>query len=166
MTNVQTPDILAFGAGVVILCTAILPILIMLLYYGPWLLKDAGLFYLDRKDRSISNVGDSLEDILEFFAGVDLVLVWLELTINTYTDAPWLSLFVILVALGPLFAIVLNFTLIFMALKDRTRIKMIELLLTRYELPDIYTSPDIIKDKVMTVLEASVLSVPEAPDSE
>ena len=76
----QTADLAAFGLWVVIISAAILPITVMVLYYGPWLIKDAGLFHLDLVDRSLSNVGDDLEDILEFFAGADLFLVWIELT--------------------------------------------------------------------------------------
>jgi len=158
MVVAETADILSFGGWVLILSTAILPFTILILYYGPWVIKDAGLFHLDLRDRSLSNVGDDLEDILEFFAGVDIVLVWLELTITTGLDAPWLPIFIILVALGPLYAIVMNFTLIFMYVKNRATSRMIELLVDVYQIPDMLGSGAVIRDTVMKTIDRGLVS--------
>ncbi|MHA2601815.1 MAG: hypothetical protein AM324_006765 [Candidatus Thorarchaeota archaeon SMTZ1-83] len=158
MVVAETADILSFGAWVFILSTAILPFTILILYYGPWVIKDAGLFHLDLRDRSLSNVGDDLEDILEFFAGVDIILVWLELTITTGLDAPWLPIFVILVVLGPLYAIVMNFTLIFMYVKNRATSRMIGLLVDTYKIPDMLGSGEIIRDTVMKTIDRGLVS--------
>ncbi|MGY5852813.1 MAG: hypothetical protein RTU92_04530 [Candidatus Thorarchaeota archaeon] len=152
-------DLLTFGAIVMVVSIIILPILLMLFYYGPWLLKDSGLFHLDQKDRSLSNVGDDLEDILEFFAGVDIVLVWVELTLSQYS---WTSIFVILVALGPLFAIVLNFTIVFMAVKSRVVVSVITMLLREYNYPDIFGSKDYIRYSILNLIEREIVSDPLA----
>ncbi|MFW9799913.1 MAG: hypothetical protein ACFFD9_05725 [Candidatus Thorarchaeota archaeon] len=162
MVVAETADIVYFGGWVVILSTAILPFTVLALYYGPWVIKDAGLFHLDLRDRSLSNVGDDLEDILEFFAGVDIVLVWLELTLTTGLDAPWLPIFIILVALGPLFSIVMNFTLIFMYVKNRATSRMIELLVAQYKIPDMLGSGETIRDKVLTTVERGLVSATTA----
>ncbi|MGY5877124.1 MAG: hypothetical protein RTU30_15340 [Candidatus Thorarchaeota archaeon] len=152
-------NLIIFGQWVMIIGTALLPLLLMQFYFGPWLLKDAGLFHLDQKDRSLSNVGDDLEDILEFFAGIDIVLVWIELTLN---DQNWLSIFVILVALGPLFAIVLNFTIVFMAVKSRIVTSIIAMLLRDYDYPEIIGSKDYIRHSILNLVEREIMSDPDA----
>ena len=170
MAVVETGNIVQVGTIVMIISVIILPITLMQFYYGPWIVKDAGLFHLDEKDRSLSNVGDDLEDILEFFAGVDIVLVWLELTINAGLEAPWLPLFVILVPLGPLFCIVLNFTLVFMLFKNRITASMMDYLNRERDVPDIVASREYIRNRVVSVIDREILSpvgpasVPESPD--
>ncbi|MHA2190405.1 MAG: hypothetical protein ACXAAP_09245 [Candidatus Thorarchaeota archaeon] len=154
MTNANEGEILALGGMVMLVSVIVLPLTMMQFYYGPWLIKDSGLFHLDPKDRALSNVGDSLEDILEFVAGVDIVLVWLELTINTDL---WVAPFIIIVALGPLFAIVLSFTLVFMIVKNRASYAMIELLLSTLELPDMVDSSDYIRKRVLALVDRRML---------
>jgi hypothetical protein len=162
----QTADLAAFGTWVVIISAAVLPLTILLLYYGPWLIKDAGLFHLDLVDRSLSNVGDDLEDILEFFAGVDLILVWLELTLTAGFEQPWFSVFVIMVALGPLLAIIFNFTLVFMYVKNRATLQTIDLLVTRYDTPDMFESSDNIRSKVLALIDRDILASLGQPEDE
>jgi hypothetical protein len=140
-----------------IVSIVILPFTIMLLYFGPWLLKDSGLFHLDPKDRSLSNVGDDVEDILEFFAGVDIILVWLELTLRVGIEAPWIPLFIIIVSLGPLFSIILNFTIVFMAFKRRSTLSMMRYLTTEFDIPDMVSSPDYIRSKVLALVDRESL---------
>jgi hypothetical protein len=154
----QTADLAAFGTWVVVISAAVLPLTVLILYYGPWLIKDAGLFHLDSKDRSLSNVGDDLEDMLEFFAGVDLVLVWLELTLTAGFDQPWFSVFVIMVALGPLLAIIFNFTLVFMLFKNRATLQIINRLATRYPGQDMYNASDGIRNKVLALIDRDILA--------
>jgi hypothetical protein len=127
-------------------------------------MREAGLFHLDAKDRSLSNVGDDVEDILEFFAGVDLVLVWIEITINVGLEAPWVPIFIILVALGPLFAIILNFTLVFVFVKKRATLSMMRYISERYDVPDMATSPTYIRSQVMALVERELfMTIPATP---
>lgn len=164
MGNVATWDIVGFGTTIMWASVILLPITILVLYYGPWLIKDAGLFHLDERDRSMSNVGDDLEDILEFFAGVDIILVWVELTLTTGFEAPWISIFVILVPLGPLFSIVLTFTFIFMAFKGRATASLMYILNSKYEVPDMITSADYIRSRLLSLLERQILTASEFED--
>ncbi|MHA1925092.1 MAG: hypothetical protein ACXABV_14615 [Candidatus Thorarchaeota archaeon] len=160
----QTADLAAFGTWVVIISAAVLPLTVLILYYGPWLIKDAGLFHLDIKDRSLSNVGDDLEDMLEFFAGVDLVLVWLELTLTAGFEQPWFSVFVIMVALGPLLAIIFNFTLVFMFIKNRATLQIIDRLVARYDTQDMFNASDSIRNKVLALIDRDILASLEQSD--
>ncbi|MBA7572762.1 hypothetical protein ES708_14548 [subsurface metagenome] len=153
-------QIIPSGTFLMLASIIVLPITIMEFYFGPWLIKDSGLFHLDERDRSLSNVGDDLEDILEFFAGVDIILILLELTISVGPIAPWLPIFIILIPLGPLLSIVLNFTIIFMVFKKKATLSMIEYLSTRYEVPDIHTSPDYIRSRVLALVERDLLMNP------
>ncbi|MFX1260815.1 MAG: hypothetical protein ACFFAZ_01880 [Promethearchaeota archaeon] len=162
----QTADLAAFGLWVVIISAAILPITVMVLYYGPWLIKDAGLFHLDLVDRSLSNVGDDLEDILEFFAGADLFLVWIELTLTAGFEQPWFSIFVIMVAVGPLLSIVFNFTLVFMYVKTRATLQTIDLIVTRLDPPDMFDSSDAIRQKVLALIDRDILASLEHEQAE
>ncbi len=154
----QTADLALFGTWVVVISAAVLPLTVLVLYYGPWLIKDAGLFHIDQKDRSLSNVGDDLEDMLEFFAGVDLVLVWLELTLTAGFEQPWFSVFVIMVALGPLLAIIYNFTLVFMFIKNRATLQIIDLLVTRFGTKDMFESSEEIRSKVLGLIDRDILA--------
>ncbi len=164
MADVSTIDLIYLGSVVMIVSVVILPFTVMLLYFGPWLMREAGLFHLDAKDRSLSNVGDDVEDILEFFAGVDLILVWIELTLIVGLDAPWIPLFIILVALGPLFAIILNFTIVFVYVKKRATLSMMRYLSERYDVPDMATSPTYIRSQVMALVERELfMTVPVHP---
>ncbi|TFG34851.1 hypothetical protein EU527_01370 [Candidatus Thorarchaeota archaeon] len=161
MMNVETWDIVGFGTAVMWASILLLPITVLVLYYGPWLIKDSGLFHLDERDRSMSNVGDDLEDILEFFAGIDIILVWIELTLTTGFDAPWISLFVILVPLGPLFSIILNFTFVFMVFKSRATASLMNVLNRKYEVPDMITSAGYIRSRLLSLLERQILTADE-----
>jgi hypothetical protein len=153
MANVDAGELIAVGTLLMIVSIVILPFTVMLLYYGPWLMKEAGLFHLDTKDRSLSNVGDDVEDILEFFAGVDIILVWIELTLNVGISAPWIPIFIIIIALGPLFSIILNFTIIFVFVKKRATLSMMKYLSTSYDVPDMVSSPTYIRSQVLSLVE-------------
>ncbi len=164
MADVTAIDLIYLGSVVMLVSAVILPFTVMLLYFGPWLMREAGLFHLDAKDRSLSNVGDDVEDILEFFAGVDLILVWIELTLTVGLEAPWIPIFIILVALGPLFAIILNFTIVFVYVKKSATLSMMHYLSERYDVPDMATSPTYIRSQVMALVEREFfMSGPAAP---
>jgi hypothetical protein len=168
IADVTTIDVIFLGTILMVVSIIILPITVMLLYFGPWLMKEAGLFHIDTKDRSLSNVGDDVEDILEFFAGVDIFLVWFELTLSVGLEAPWVPIFIIAVALGPLFSIILNFTIIFVFVKKRATISMMRYLSERFEVPDMLTSPNYIRSQVMALVERELFTVgsPTSEDSE
>ncbi|MFW9787019.1 MAG: hypothetical protein ACFFE2_00025 [Candidatus Thorarchaeota archaeon] len=166
IADVTTIDVIYLGSILMAVSIIILPFTVMLLYFGPWLMKEAGLFHLDAKDRSLSNVGDDVEDILEFFAGVDIILVWIELTLSVGLEAVWVPIFIILVALGPLFAIILNFTIIFVFVKKRATISMMRYLSERYDVPDMKTSPTYIRSQVMALVERELFMTAAAPPIE
>jgi hypothetical protein len=166
MANVDAGELIAVGTLLMIVSIVILPFTVMLLYYGPWLLKEAGLFHLDTKDRSLSNVGDDVEDILEFFAGVDIILVWIELTLNVGPSAPWIPVFIIVIALGPLFSIILNFTIIFVFVKKRATLSMMNYLSTSYDVPDMVSSPTYIRSQVLSLVERQFFMTSPAPITE
>ncbi|TFG97228.1 hypothetical protein E4H12_09160 [Candidatus Thorarchaeota archaeon] len=160
MTNNTAAQIITGGTYLMLVSIIILPVTVLEFYFGPWLIKDSGLFHLDERDRSLSNVGDDLEDILEFFAGVDILFIILELIISVGPTDPWLPIFIILIPLGPLFSIVLNFTLIFMIFKKQATVSMTEFLSTRYQVPDILTSPDYIRSRVTALVERDLMMNP------
>jgi hypothetical protein len=168
MAEVSAGDLIQVGTMLMIVSVVILPFTVMLLYFGPWLMKESGLFHLDAKDRSLSNVGDDVEDILEFFAGVDIILVWLELTLSVGLDAPWIPIFIIIVPLGPLFAIILNFTIVFVFVKKRATLSMMRYLSTRFDVPDMASSPTYIRNQVLALVERELFMTAPAPpvDSE
>jgi len=162
-------QIIPSGTFLMLASIIVLPITVLEFYFGPWLIKDSGLFHLDERDRSLSNVGDDLEDILEFFAGVDILFLFLELAISLGSTYPWLPIFIIIIPLGPLFSIVLNFTFIFMIFKKNGTAAMMEFLGTRYEVPDIVSSPDYIRSRVIALVERDLMmnvDIPETLSSE
>ena len=158
-------NIIPGGTFLLIASIIVLPITIMEFYFGPWLIKDSGLFHLDDRDRSLSNVGDNLEDILEFFAGIDILFILIELAIKSVASGdPWIPVFVILIPLGPLFSIVLNFTIIFMIFKARATESMIEFLAVNYDVPDSVSSASYIRSRVLDLVERDLMTnivVPE-----
>jgi hypothetical protein len=164
---VATTDFLLLsGTYLMFISIIILPFTLLEFYYGPWLVKDSGLYHLDERDRSLSNVGDDLEDILEFFAGIDIVFLLLELAISVGATAPWLPIFIILIPLGPLFSIVLNFTLIFMVFKNKATSAMLKFLNHDCEVPDMISAPEYIRSRVLALVDRELLVTPtiDEPD--
>ncbi|MGY5873021.1 MAG: hypothetical protein RTV72_12300, partial [Candidatus Thorarchaeota archaeon] len=70
-----------------------------------------------------------------------------------------------LIPLGPLFSIVLNFTFIFMVFRSKATESMLEYLSTEYEVPDILTSPDYIRNRVIALVERDLVLNPIVPES-
>ncbi|MHA3965047.1 MAG: hypothetical protein AM325_016080, partial [Candidatus Thorarchaeota archaeon SMTZ1-45] len=73
---------------------------------------------------------------------------------------------IILVALGPLFAIILNFTIVFVYVKKRATISMMRYLSERYDVPDMATSPTYIRSQVMALVERELFMTAPAPPIE
>jgi hypothetical protein len=161
MLVVSDPEgIKAFGQDVTTASLFILPFVVMQFYFAPWLIKDSGLFHLDIRDRSLSNVGDDLEDVLEFVAGLDLFLVWLELALNSAQSGfqyLWIPLIVIIVALGPLFSIMINWTLVFMLLKNKANLSLIRYILANYRVPEMVESSDYIRKRILGLVDRRML---------
>jgi hypothetical protein len=163
---VATTDFLLLsGTYLMFISIIILPFTLLEFYYGPWLVKDSGLYHLDERDRSLSNVGDDLEDILEFFAGIDIIFLLLELAISVGATAPWLPIFIILIPLGPLFSIVLNFTLIFMIFKNKATSAMLKFLNHDCEVPDMISAPEYIRSRVLALVDRELLVTPAVDES-
>ncbi len=161
----STDFLLISGIYLMFISIIILPFTLLEFYYGPWLIKDSGLYHLDERDKSLSNVGDDLEDILEFFAGIDILFILLELTISVGATAPWLPIFIILIPLGPLFSIVLNFTLIFMFFKNKATSSMLKFLNHDCAVPDMISTPDYIRSRVLALVDRELLAIPSVDDS-
>ncbi len=162
----STDFLLISGTYLMFISIIILPFTLLEFYFGPWLLKDSGLYHLDERDRSLSNVGDDLEDILEFFAGIDIIFLLLELTISVGATAPWLPIFIILIPLGPLFSIVLNFTLIFMYFKNKATSSMLKFLDHQWEVPDMISTPNYIRSRVLALVDRELLVDPSVISSD
>jgi len=162
----STDFLLISGTYLMFISIIILPFTLLEFYYGPWLMKDSGLYHLDERDRSLSNVGDDLEDILEFFAGIDILFILLELTISVGGTAPWLPIFIILIPLGPLFSIVLNFTLIFMLFKNKATSSMLKFLNHDCEVPDMVSTPSYIRSRVLALVDRELLVNPLITESD
>ncbi|UCE09537.1 MAG: hypothetical protein JSW61_11275 [Candidatus Thorarchaeota archaeon] len=150
LTNISPEYIIVLGGYVTLASIIILPFTMMQFYYAPWIIKESGFFHLDVPDRSFSNVGDNIEDILEFVAGVDIVLVLIELTLATDL---WVAGFIFLVVLGPLLSIVLNFTLVYAVARKQATLAMIKYLLEKRQVPDILGSKDEIRQKVIALVD-------------
>ncbi|MFW9956703.1 MAG: hypothetical protein ACFFCT_01415 [Candidatus Odinarchaeota archaeon] len=166
MMVASTDFLFISGTYLMFISIIILPFTLLEFYYGPWLVKDSGLYHLDERDRSLSNVGDDLEDILEFFAGIDILFILLELTISVGGTAPWLPVFIILIPLGPLFSIVLNFTLVFMLFKNKATSSMLKFLNHDCEVPDMVSTPDYIRSRVLALIDRELLVKPSIEESD
>jgi hypothetical protein len=160
MMVASTDIILISGTYLMFISIIILPFTLLEFYYGPWLMKDSGLFHLDERDRCLSNVGDDLEDILEFFAGIDILFIIIELAISVGPTALWLPVFIILIPLGPLFSIVINFTIIFMVFKNKATFSMIKFLHDDFDVPDMASTPQYIRSRVLALVDRELLMAP------
>jgi len=72
--------------------------------------------------------------------------------------------FVIMVALGPLLAIIFNFTLVFMFIKNRATLQIIDRLVARYDTQDMYKASDKIRNKVLALIDRDILASLEQSD--
>ncbi len=50
------------------------PLIMIYLYTSPWLTKEINLFAGDKKNRNVKNVGEWLDNSLQFFAVIDIIL--------------------------------------------------------------------------------------------
>nr|MDO8111502.1 hypothetical protein [Candidatus Sigynarchaeota archaeon] len=117
----------------IISLAASMPFIIILLDISPLLTKEVNLYYFDKKDRIVKNVGSWLEDALHFFAIVDIILTFIVLIDSQMTPSWFLFIagFVMFI-----FVFFLIFTIMFNK-KYHTRLKekYIEYLKGTYNLP-------------------------------
>lgn len=110
-----------------------LPFVIILLYVSPLLTMEVNLYYFDKKDRIVKNVGSWLEDALHFFAIVDIILTVIVMVDSNMNPSWFLFIagFVILI-----FIFFLVFTVTFnKRYHTRLKEKFIEYLKGKYNLP-------------------------------
>jgi hypothetical protein len=65
-----------------------------------------------------------------------------------------------------LLAIIFNFTLVFMYVKNRATLQTIDLLVTRYDTPDMFESSDNIRSKVLALIDRDILASLGQPEDE
>jgi ribosomal protein L37E len=110
-----------------------LPFIIVLLYISPLLTKEVNLYYFDKKDRIVKNVGSVVEDALHLFSVVDIVLTSVIVIDSEITPA-WFGViggFVLLV-----FCFFFCFTLMFNnSYHTRLKEKFLEHLKGTYNIP-------------------------------
>lgn len=99
------------AAGITLLCIAItLPFIMIFLYVSPLITKETNLYYYNKNDRVVKNVGSWLENSLQFFAVIDILLTFV-IMLDSDLDQSWFVLIFALVLL--LFSLFFVFTITF-----------------------------------------------------
>jgi len=112
---------------------ACLPIILVFFYISPLLNKEVNLYYFDKKDRIVKNVGSWLDEALHFFAIVDIILT-MVIVLDSDLEGDWFGLIACFVAL--VFSFFLVFTIIFNKFfHARLKEKYIQHLKGKYNLP-------------------------------
>ncbi|HME55744.1 MAG TPA: hypothetical protein VKM55_26295 [Candidatus Lokiarchaeia archaeon] len=110
-----------------------LPFVVILLYVSPLLTMEVNLYYFDKKDRIVKNVGSWLEEALHFFAIVDIVLT-IVVMLDSNMNPSWFLFIAGFVML--IFTFFLVFTVTFnKRYHARLKEKLIEYLKGKYNLP-------------------------------
>ncbi|MHA1998201.1 MAG: hypothetical protein ACTSU9_08790 [Promethearchaeota archaeon] len=87
-----------------------LPFIVIFLYISPLITKEINLYYYNKNDRVVKNVGSWLENSLQFFAVIDIILTF-AIMLDSDLDPAWFGLILALVLL--LFTFFFIFTIIF-----------------------------------------------------
>ncbi len=90
---------------------AFIPIIIIFLYCSPLITKEINLYFHDKRDRTVRNVGGWLDDGLQLFAAIDIILVAVIIIDTTTINEFWL-IFITCLTLG-VFSLFLTVTAIF-----------------------------------------------------
>lgn len=85
------------------------PLIMMYLYISPLLTKEINLYFHDKKNRVVKNVGEWLDNALQFFAVIDIILTFIIILDSNLEY--WILVIVCLVLV--VFAWILVFTSIF-----------------------------------------------------
>lgn len=131
------PDLKQFfglASSVTLLVLAVsLPVVMVFFYVSPLVTKEANLYYFDKKDRIVRNIGSWLDDALKFFAAIDIVLT-LIIVIDSGLDASWFL--AILAFLCSIFSFFIIFTVMFNRhFHARLKEKFVEFLKGNYNFP-------------------------------
>jgi hypothetical protein len=110
-----------------------LPLVIIFLDISPLLTMEVNLYYFDKKDRIVRNVGSWLEDALHLLAGVDIILTSI-IILDSPIDPSWFLVIIGFVLL--IFVFFLVFTIGFnKQYHARLKDKLIQYLKGKYNLP-------------------------------
>ncbi|MHA1371653.1 MAG: hypothetical protein ACTSRA_18285 [Promethearchaeota archaeon] len=111
----------------------LIPIIIVTLFISPLVTSELNLYWFNKKDRTVENVGEWLDSNLKFFAVIDVILTTI-IIIDSNLNVSWLVLMASLVLL--VFSLFLVFTVIFNQLyHGRINEKFRQHLSTKYMLP-------------------------------
>ncbi|MHA1797450.1 MAG: hypothetical protein ACTSVY_03290 [Candidatus Helarchaeota archaeon] len=88
-----------------------LPFIVIFLFISPLITKEINLYYHNKDDRTVRNVGGWLDDSLKLFAAVDIILVTIIILDSSTITAGWL-IFIICLVLA-VFALFLVITVLF-----------------------------------------------------
>lgn len=116
MENFLTiPDLQDFfwvaGTILIFVMFVLIPVIIIFLYCSPLITKEINLYFHDKKNRTVRNVGGWLDDSLQLFAAVDIILTVIIIIDTTTINAFWL-VFIMCLTLG-VFSLFLVMTAIF-----------------------------------------------------
>jgi hypothetical protein len=110
-----------------------LPLVIIFLYLSPLLTMEVNLYYFDKKDRIVKNVGSWLEDALHLLAVVDIIITSIVI-LDSQLDPTWFLVIIAFVLL--VFIFFLIFTITFNKnYHSRLKDKFIQNLKGKYNLP-------------------------------
>ncbi len=110
-----------------------LPLVLVFLYVSPLLTMEVNLYYFDKKDRIVKNVGSWLEDALHLLAVVDIILTSIVI-LDSQLDPTWFLVILAFVLL--VFGFFLVFTVAFnRQYHARLKDKFIQFLKGNYNLP-------------------------------
>ncbi|MEX2682689.1 MAG: hypothetical protein Q6373_013895 [Candidatus Sigynarchaeota archaeon] len=110
-----------------------LPLVLIFLYISPLLTMEVNLYYFDKKDRIVKNVGSWLEDALHLLAIVDIIITSIVI-IDSQLDPAWFLVIIGFVLL--VFGFFLVFTIAFnKQYHSRLKDKFIQFLKGNYNLP-------------------------------
>ncbi|MFX0098870.1 MAG: hypothetical protein ACFFCS_04765 [Candidatus Hodarchaeota archaeon] len=119
---------------ITIICVGItLPVIMITLYISPLLTKEINLYFHDAHERTVKNVGEWLDQSLQLFAVLDIILTIIIL-LDSDMPASWFVVIICLVLL--LFSLFLVFTIIFNRYYHaRLKNKFLEHLKGKYHIP-------------------------------
>ncbi len=154
MASTTEQQIMTLGYYIVQATGLLFPFIMLLFYNAPWVLKDAGLFHLDYHDRSLSNVGDDIEDLLEFFAGIDIALAIIEFYFNTNLID---TVLLLTLSLGALLAIVMVFTTMFFIIRQKLVYRIVKHLKSK-DIDDVIHNEDRVQRELYKIIKMELHS--------
>lgn len=154
LASTTEEQIMTLGYYILQATALLFPFIMLLFYNAPWILKDAGLFHLDYHDRSLSNVGDDIEDLLEFFAGIDIVLAIIEFYFNTNLID---TILLLTLSLGSLLSIVIVFTTMFFIVREKLVYRIVKHL-KEHNIDDVIHEEDKVQHELYKIIKMELHS--------